>query len=288
MKAYFRTRLLSLLGSVLALNHASAELPTIMDGPTMGNFASQEGETFQLRVSNDGLITINPVDKQGEPTAYLRLRFRFSIRETLPNGKLRQLTVDPASLNSDDPATSDFSETVIRGVAGDGATFEMSIALKRDVLTLGGRITAAGNETRFPLSFHYETTLSHFRGRLLQRLDGDKEEFERIVGEDWFELQQLDGKRFKRQLTDICEGTTEKELNGAGIRKVEVQANIVDKNKRMLLYEATGSSTFTFSIRKKVPFTKATASTGPRTRQRTRRVSHASSSRSARSESSGP
>lgn len=250
----FTTRILTLLGSALTLSSAIAELPTIIDGPAMGNFAAQEGETFQLRVSDEGLITINPVSKKGEPTAYLRLRFNFSIRQALPNGKLRPMKVEPASLKSKDPATTDLSETVITGVAGDGVTFEMTIGIERDELTLGGWITGAGNETKFPLSFHYDVNLGHFRGRLLQRLDGDQKEFERIVGEDWFKLQHLNNKTVKHQLTDVYESTDNTALNGPGIRKAEVQASIVDKNKRMLDFEAKGSSKLTFSKRKYGPY----------------------------------
>mgnify|MGYP007022323148 CR=1 FL=1 len=250
MKPASNTPFLMVLASCLGLGAATAELPTIEDGPGMGSFASCDGKTFQLRVADDATVTVNPLKKNGEPTSYLRLRFNHSVRQVLPNGKLRPLEIDPTSLKSEHPATNELTETVITGIAGDGASFEIRVAIDKDVLSLGGRITDPGNETKFPLSFHFDTNLGHFRGRLLQRLDGDKKEFERIVGEDWFKLRHLDKKTVKHSLTDIYEESDLADLNGPGIREVEVQASIVDKNKRILLFEATGASSMRFSKRK--------------------------------------
>lgn len=143
---------------------------------------------------------------------------------------------------------------MITGEAGDGATFEITVERKRERILSGGRFTNVGNETKFPLSFYYKARFQHFHGPLLVRLENNQKEFDEIVGKDWIELTRLDKKKVKKSLTDLYEANMAEELNGPGSSKVEIQANIVDKNKRLIVSKAEGASKFMLVGRKTGPY----------------------------------
>lgn len=230
-----------------------AELPSFQETPWLGYFAYGKGEVMLVKVSADADITVHPLGKSDEIRPYLKIPFKFSVRQTLPNGKVRRLKFDPMSLQSESKITDDLEELLITGEAGKGASFEITLQFKRDIVTLGGRVTGTGTE-KHPLSFHYQSRLNHFHGQLLQRLKGDQKEFDKIVGKDWFKLYRIDKKKEKRSLTDLFEENSGDALNGPGSSKVEVQAAIIDKNKRILVFEAKGPSLFRLTKPKTGPF----------------------------------
>jgi len=230
-----------------------AELPSFQETPWLGYFAYGKGEIMMIKISADGDISSHPLGKNKEQKAYLKIPFKISLRETLPNGRVRKLPFDPKSLQSDSQISDDLRESSITGKFGNGASFEVNIHFKRDTLTLGGHITENGTHKN-PLSFHLESRLHHFHGDLLKRLDGDQKEFDKIVGKDWFELHHADKKKEKRQLTDLGEKGSDDELNGPGSSKIEVQANIIDKKKRLLIFETKGSSLLKLTKAKSGPF----------------------------------
>ena len=228
------SRLFAALTLVLA-TFSQAQLPSFQETPWLGYFAYGEDKTMLIKVSEDGDISAHPLNKKKEAGGYLHVPFKFTVRKELPNGRLVPLTFDAKSLQSKQKISSDLEACTITGEAGDGATFEITLEFKRDTLTLGGRVTGTGNE-KHPLSFHYQSRLHHFHGRLLERVKGDLKEFEKIVGKDWIELQRHDKKKTKLSLVDPFEKETAETLNGPGCAKIEVQANIVDKKKRILSF----------------------------------------------------
>lgn len=245
--------LVFLLALCSLIQSASAQLPTFDKEPWLGYFAYFQGEELEAKISAEGDITISPM-RGGEARPYCRIPFSFSVKKLLPNGKLRPLKLKPESLKSESDPTKNFRGFVITGEAGDGAIFEMTVERKRERILLGGRVTSVGNETKFPLSFHYQAKFGHFYGPLLLRVDNDQKEFDKIVGKDWIELTRLDKKKVKKSLTDIYEANMAEELNGPGSSKVEIQANIVDKQKRLIISEAKGASKFTLNGRKTGPY----------------------------------
>lgn len=237
------------------IQSASAQLPNFKENSWLGYFAYFQGEELEAKISTEADITVSPM-RNGEARPYTKIPFSFSVKALLPNGKLRPLKFKPESLKSESGPTKRFRKLVITGEAGDGATFEITIERKREKILLGGRVTGVGNETKFPLSFHYQARFHHFYGPLLIRLDNDQKEFDKIVGKDWIELTRLDKKKVKKSLTDIYEANMAEELNGPGSSKVKIQANIVDKNKRLIVSEAEGASKFTLVGRKTGPYHK--------------------------------
>ncbi|MGJ8696919.1 MAG: hypothetical protein ACSHYF_11405 [Verrucomicrobiaceae bacterium] len=252
MTKFLRIKAASLLLSALTILSARAELPTFEEGVWMGYFAYNNGKELQVKVSHEGDITASPIVKNGEIRPYLRIPYRFTVRQKLPNGILRPLKVDPKSLKSESAVTSKLRSVVITGEAAGGVTFEMTIEFSRDIVRLGGRVTGTG-KLKNPVNFHYHARLNHFHGNLLERLNNDRKKFDEIVGKDWLELYRLDKKKEKRHLTDVFELEGAEALNGPGSSKVEIQASIVDKDKRMLIFEAGEGSAITFSKRKSGP-----------------------------------
>lgn len=247
-------KLLLLLGVIfLPLQKVKAELPTFDEKPWLGYFAHYQGKELEIKVTRDADITISPM-RNGEARPYVRIPFSFNIQQKLPNGKIRRLKIKPESLESKNEVTDKLRELLITGEAGKGAKFEIKIERKRETISLGGRITDAGDETRGPLTFHYQARFGHFYGKLLARLEGDQKEFDKIFGKDWIELRRLDKKKIKQSLTDIYEENKAAEVNGPGSSKVEIQAAIVDKNKRIIVSEATGSSALTLTKRGTGPY----------------------------------
>ncbi len=232
---------------------AKAELPSFQETPWLGYFAHGKGKIMVVKISADGLITAHPVGKKGEERPYLKIPFQFSIRKAFPNGKIGRLKFDPKTLKSESKITDKLKEVTITGEAGLGATFEISLLFKRDTLTLGGKVTGTGTE-KHPLSFYYQSRLHHFHGQLLRRLKGDQAAFDKIVEKDWFKLHHLDKNKEKRTLVDVFETGDDKTLNGPGSSKVEIEAAIIDKNKRMLIFEAKGPSHFRLIKPKPGPF----------------------------------
>ncbi|MDA7535892.1 hypothetical protein N9055_01165 [Akkermansiaceae bacterium] len=258
MKSFLSRKFLSLRLAALVLmttQAVQAQLPSFEEGVWLSYFAHSTGKVVQVKISKDADITVSPVTKKGEAKPYLNFPFKFSIRQKMPNGKTRALKFDPTSLKSKSDKTDSLKSVVITGEAGKGVTFEMSVEVTRAGVKLGGRVTGAGEEKHGPLSFHYQTRLNHFRGNLIQRLKGDQKKFDEIVGKDWFELTRWDKKKVKHHLTDLFEKGTDAELNGeTGVMKVEVQAAIVDKNNRMLEFEATKGSAIWFMKNKGGPY----------------------------------
>lgn len=244
----------TLLFSALTILGARAELPSFQETPWLGTFAYNHGKVVQIKIAADGFVTVNPLDKKGEVKPYLRIPFRPQIRQTLPNGKVRLLKIKPGSLKADNGITDKLRKVTITGEAGRGATFQFTVEAKRDVLGLTGKITGTGKEVNVPILFHFQSRLGHFYGRLLGRLDNDQKKFDAIVGKDWFELKRLDRKKAKRHLTDIWDEKSDEEINGPGGSMVEVQAGIIDKNKRKLVFEAKGASKFIISKKTTGPF----------------------------------
>ncbi len=206
-----------------------------------------------VRVANDGHISAHPTNKKGEEKSYTKIPFQFLIRQTLPNGKTQDLKIDPSTLKSENKVTGKLRELSITGETKKGAGFQLSLTFKRDILSLGGKITGKGQE-KHPLSFHYRARMNHFHGQLLRRLKGNQAAFDKIIEKDWFKLYHLDKESEKRILTDVFEEGDEKTLNGPGSKKIEVEAAIVDKNKRILLFEAKGSSKLEIIKPKSGPF----------------------------------
>ena len=239
--------------SISLISCLKAELPSFQETPWLGYFAYGKGDVMMIKISADGDISSHPLGKNKEQKPYLKIPFKISLRETLPNGRVRKLPFDPKSLQSDSKIIDDLQQVSITGEFGSGASFEVNIHFKRDILTLGGHITENGTHKN-PLSFHLESRLNHFHGNLLKRLDGDQKKFDQIVGKDWFELHHTDKKKEKRQLTDLGEEGSNDDLNGPGSSKTEVQANIIDKKKRLLIFEAKGSSLLNLTKPKAGPF----------------------------------
>jgi len=239
-KSKFITRgLLAATFSLIAT--AQAELPSFPKAPWLGYFAYGKDDKMLIKISSEGDISSHPLGKDGEQKAYLKVPFEILLRETLPNGRTRNIPFDPKGLQSESELTDDLREMTITGEFGEGAKFEVTIHFKRDILTLGGRITETGSQ-KHPLSFHLRSRHHHYHGDLLRRLDGDQKEFDKIVGLDWLELHHIDKNKEKLQLTDLVGRSTDESRNGPGSSKVEIQANIIDKKKRLLILETKGNS----------------------------------------------
>ena len=138
----------TILGGVLP-QVACAALP-MLGQPWLGRFAVATSREFRFYISSDGTMQLEPLGKNGQPIGlFHNFPILVVVEATTQDGVLVWLTVDPASLESADPATDKLRKITLRGKAVGGTpaaavSFEATIERDGGSILIGGRVTDPG------------------------------------------------------------------------------------------------------------------------------------------------
>lgn len=244
-----RTRtvaIMAILPFIQGIQPASAELP-MMEQPWIGYFAVAESGAFQFLFSAQGsfeIMILNNDAVQIQPP----INLQFLATETRPDGSVRELAMNPDTLESADIPTAKLKKTVFRCKLTDEATGQPTLegtieVVGRTILT-SARITDSG-------AFDQKTILPVIRASFppfytvekTQKETWDKKqikEYEKRIGKDSVTLKHLDGTRVKLACSDNTNPKS-KEVNGKGISSAEVEISAYQDRKIEFL-AAQGSS----------------------------------------------
>lgn len=214
-----------------------SELPSLEE-PLFGVFAKAKEKTVEIVVNQDGELIISPILRNGSTAPYRRIPVLFGIAETLPNGQTHVRKILPETLESPQPATEKFKETIITGKIERGAAFELTIQQKRGVITIGGKVTDPGPLKAENLRFVASPQILNFYGAEKLRLEDDPKAFEKLLENSYVALKWTNGKRHKFGYIESL-GEESDDVNGPGIAKVEAKLEII---KNTITFDATKGS----------------------------------------------
>jgi hypothetical protein len=243
-KRIFKLRaigLAAMLGSCLGLQTVNAGLPTLTEKPWLGIFGVFKNRHYEITINAQGEIRLSPHNEKGDIlSSYLNVPISMGIEEVLPDGRLQLLKILPESLESTDSPTDKLKKTVIRGKVAGGAAFEASIEEARGAISIGGRVTDPGTETKNPLRFCVVTTIPYYSGGIEKDTPAKRMAYEATVNSDYLETKWTDGKRNKRMFVTAVDASSP-EVNGPGIASAEIGIALF-QGRKLLLSAATNSS----------------------------------------------
>lgn len=221
---------LSLLASVtlatLGSLPATAQLPSLNEQPWLGHHTAFSSNKFRFGVTSDGKIKLTPMLGKDKPIGIkMEIEIEVLIESTNPNGRSIARKIIPATLASPQAPNADFEKTTITGKVTGDASFELTLEQKRDVISIGGRITDPGKLTG-PLNFSIRCDIPDPYYSAKQRADKDKRKaenaFERTIKGDRISLTLADKSRKKLKLDDKI-GNSNPDLDKPGITEAEVE-----------------------------------------------------------------
>lgn len=235
----------SLLVAGWGIPPAAAQLPVLTEPPWLGYFAVFANKHYQFGVTNQGKITLAPSGEKDDPIRHsLAIPIEITVEEIRPDGTTSVKHLQPATLESVQPATAKLESSIIRGKVTGGASFEVALTQNRGVVSLGGRLLDRGKPGKYPLRFSLRVVFpSAYR---FDKTD-DKiaaKTFRKKIAADHLDLTWTDGKR-KKQAFDQALDAASKDLNGSGIAAVEVDSSAYKGTK--ILVSATPNSALTLS-----------------------------------------
>lgn len=234
----------AVLVSCMGIQSAAAELPALTEKPWFGFFCVSKNRAYQITVSSQGEIRLSPNNEKGEIlSSYIDIPISLGIEEILPDGRFKSLKILPETLESTDPATDKLKKAVIRGKVTGGAAFEATIEEWRGAISIGGRVTDPGTETKNPLRFHIVTTIPYYSGGIEKDTPAKRKAYEATVKSDYVETKWTDGKRHKEMfVTAVDAGSPQ--INGPGIASTEIGIALFQTRKILLSASANSSMKF--------------------------------------------
>ena len=210
----------------------------MMEQPWLGYFAVAEELSFNFLITAQGSFEIMVRNKEGAPIEGIPITLQFLAQETLPDGSVKDLPMEPDTLESADPATANLKKTVLRGklteLATGQPTLEITLEVVSGTILANARIIDKGifdkNSLRpviragFPVFYVNENSV---------KAEWDKKqikEFEKRIGKDSVTLKRLDGKVVKLACVDKTDPKF-KEVNGTGISSAEVEISDYQNRK---------------------------------------------------------
>ena len=216
---------------MVAILPVCAALPTMTEKQWLGYFVGVENRAFRFGFTSEGAAQIIPMGKKGEPASNkLIIPVGFEVLETMPDGKVVSRQIQPASLESAQPATDKPRNVVIKGKVTGDASFEIFINEERGGFSLGGRLLEPGtlkNPLRFAIGLKIPDVYAN------TKKDGDKKAenaFEEKTKRDRLQLVWTDQKRVKQSLAERVDASS-KEISGPGIASLQLELSAYDGKK---------------------------------------------------------
>jgi hypothetical protein len=241
----------ALLASCMGIQSLPAELPALTETPWLGCFGVFKNRNYEITITSQGKIRLLPYNAKGQVlSSYIDIPISVGIEEILPDGKFQALKILPETLESTDPATDKLRKAVIRGKVTGGAAFEATIEESRGAISIGGRVTDPGTETKNPLRFHVVTTIPYYSGGIEKDTPEKRKAYEATVKSDYVETKWTDGKRHKEMFVTAVDASSP-EINGPGIASAEIGIALFQTRKFLL--SASSNSAMRFANANSTP-----------------------------------
>ena len=231
-----------------------AELPALPKDPWITFFAVSSNRDSRVTVSTKGLIELSIMkDKEVPVIDKLVIPIAITVQETLPDGRTMERKLDPESLTSEQPATSELGKVVIKGKVAGGAAFEATIEQSRGSILIGGRITdpaGSANPLKFALSAAFSAPYPYAKE------DQDEvtgKEFQKKIKGDRISLIWTDRKARKLALNEEIDAGSPA-VNGPGIAGVEI--DIISYAGKKLNFASSTNSAITMKNARPQPLRK--------------------------------
>jgi hypothetical protein len=159
-----------------------------------------------------------PLNKKGESLSpRLGVGVEFVVQETLPDGKVVTKVVKQETLESENPASSNWSSATFRGKVTGDAAFEVTIDDDRGKISMGGKLLDPG-QLKNPLKFGIRVNFPNGYPHATDKPEGKKAEkaFAEKIKNDRLQLKRTDGKSVKLLLGETVD-TSSKEISGPGV-----------------------------------------------------------------------
>lgn len=233
----------------------AAELPQLKEKEWLGYFVGYQNSKFQFGVTSHGRAEIKIIKKNGDPIARTQfMPLEFQVEEIMPDGKVRELSILPETLQSAQPATDKPRQIVIQGKVKGDAGFEIFVDEKSGMILLGGRLLDRGTLTKNPLRFSIKLKIPNaYPYEKHGGSEKDAKAFEKKIEDDRLLLKWTDGKRVK-QAVDKPVDAGSKEINGPGSSSVELEFRTYDGRK--LEFTASENSAIMLSSTRSEPLHK--------------------------------
>ncbi len=212
---------------ILVGTSAHAQLPALGEPPWLGYYGAFKNKRYQFGITNNGRILLLPMNTRGEPIfTKMGIDVQYGIEETMPDGKVVMRRVDPASLQTKEPASDKLVKSTITGKVTGGAAFELNVEQQRGIVFIGGRITDKGtltkNPTRFAIRAIFPTLYP--RDKKVEKDVDEKagKDFKKKTEDDRVDLKYTDGKRAKIETTEDVLASS-KEVSGPGITSAQLE-----------------------------------------------------------------
>ncbi|MEO8615302.1 MAG: hypothetical protein ABI600_09190 [Luteolibacter sp.] len=237
---------------------AKGELPSLDDRKWVGNFVVLEGRNFEFTLASQGKARISAMGKKGLPISdRLAVSLDFLVQETLSDGKIVTKAVQPASLESSQPATLKPKDIVIRGKVTGDAGFEAYITEDRGAISVGGKLLNLGTLTKNPLRFAIRASFPNpygdAKGKATENdksaLKKEAKAMEKTMQKDRLQLKWIDGKSTKLELIEPVDASS-KEVNGPGIAALSAEFSTYQDKKFILTASENSSMTLSNSAPK--------------------------------------
>ncbi len=234
----------SLVG-LLTILPLSAELPSLNEKDFLGYFIAYQTKSAQFGLASDGKISIKVLDDKGSPvSSRLTVTINFKIEQTLPNGKIVNLKINPEALESTQPATMKPKNVTFKGTLENGVTFEVCASEERGALLLGGRLlnpSEVKNPTRFGIEVKFPNALPEIRGELSKK---EIKAFEDKIKDDKVDIVRVDGKKVKIP-GDKPVDPSAADFGGPGITSLSAEFSTYQKKEIQIIASPNSSMIFT-------------------------------------------
>ncbi len=194
-------------------------LPALQERPWEGYFIAHETRGYHFGLGCDGEGVIRPLDRKGEPAGHKEISLRFTVEETLPDGRVVARQIDPESLATTDKATTKPEAVKFTGKVTGGASFEATTTIDGERIEVGGRVVDPG-EAKNPLRFAIRLYAREF----YPGAEADDKQFQRKVKDDEIRFETVDGKRGKIEMAEAVDVARATGAKGLSLLRMEAAA----------------------------------------------------------------
>ena len=226
--------------SATGIHQASAQLP-MLEPPWLGYYAVHATSRSQFKVhSNNAKAVLYPDGIFSEALDKLSIKVEIFVRETQPDGKVIERTIQPETLEGLEPPTAKLQKSVIRGKVAGNATLEVVFEQRSGTISIGGRISDPGtlNHPQFCIRATFPSLEDELKAPAANLSKSDAKKLEREMARKaksgTIDLKWTDSKRVKQDL-GVAVDAGSKDLNGPGIAAIEVKPTIYDGKKFIFL-----------------------------------------------------
>lgn len=206
-----------LLGAGAAMG-AGGVLPALQERPWEGYFVAHMARGYQFGIGCDAEGNLEVRNRKGDPMGHTKaLAVRFTVEETMPDGKVVARQLDPESLATTDKPTTKPETIKFTGKVTGGASFEATATFDGERMELGGRVVDPGG-AKNPLRFAIRVTMRE----IYKGAETEGKQFQRKVEDDEVRFETIDGKRGKIEMAETVD--VAKETGKAGVRMLRMEA----------------------------------------------------------------